>query len=245
MKPLKIAALALLMGTAGIAFAQSAPGLTVSVAAPATVSPGANETIATIGLRAGAESVSLDALPISLGYSSPQAERLTDCALRSTATGAALNSGQNALGAQASGDFTVTFDSPVAVPANTTSVLYLTCDVPVTVANGNAIATSIFASQVEAESDGDSVTVAGSDPQKGITDRPVAVTIIASQVPGAAAGGTGGTNGTPGVPNTGGASGVPGIPNTGGGDGMVLWTLLALFAFAATGIGGYALTRRA
>lgn len=239
MKPLKIAALALLMGTAGIAFAQSAPGLTVSVAAPASVSPGANEVIATIGLRAGSEDVSLDALPISLGYSSPQAERLTDCALRSTATGAALNSGQNALGAQASGDFTVAFDAPVMVPANTTSVLYLTCDVPVTVANGNAIATSIFVSQVEAESGGQSVSVDGSDPQKGATDRPIAITIIASQVPGAAAGSA------PGIPNTGGTSGVPGIPNTGGGDGMVPWTLLALFAFAATGIGGYALTRRA
>ena len=242
MKPFKIAALALLLGTAGTAFAQSAPTLTVSVAAPANVSPGANEVIATIGLRAEAGDVTLDALPISLGYSSPQAEPLTGCALRPTATGAALNSGKNAIGPRGSGDFTVTFDAPIAVPANTTSVLYLTCTVPVTVPSGNAVATSVFVSQVEAESGGESVSVDGSDPQKGATNRPVAITIIASQVPGASAGGAGAA---PGVSGTGSAGGVPGVPNTGGGDSMVLWTLLSLIAFAAAGIGGYALMRRA
>jgi hypothetical protein len=245
MKTLKIATLALLMGTAGMAFAQSAPGLTVSVAAPASITTGTGRTIATIGLRAGSGDAKLESLPISLGYSNPPATPFANCALRETAGSAALNSGSNAIGAQGSGDFAVTFDTPFTVPANTSAVLYLTCDVPESVPNGAAVATSIFASSVDATSGGDSVTVEGSDPQSGATSKPVAIARIQSSTP--AAPGTGDI-GTPGVPNTGGSGytgATPGIPNTGGGGSMILWTLLAFLGFAAAGAGTYAFLKRA
>lgn len=230
MKTLKITLIALLLGSAGIAGAQTQPGLTVSVAAPATVSTGADRAIATVALHAEGSDVRLESLPISLGYSNTVADPFGDCALRQAATGPALNTGSNAIGAQGSGDFEVVFDTPAIVPANTTAVLILTCDIPASIPDGNAVATSIFVSQVEATSGGSSVSVAGSDPQTGATNRPVGITTISSN--------------TPGIPNTGGPA-TPGIPNTGAGGDMILWTTLALLALVGAGVTGYVLWRRA
>ncbi|MBP7770759.1 MAG: hypothetical protein KA066_02500 [Candidatus Pacebacteria bacterium] len=230
MKTLKITAIAALLATAGVAAAQTQPDLAISVAAPASVSTGADRTIATIGLNAGANDVTLESLPISLGYSNSQVAPFSNCALRNSAGGAALNTGANALGAQGSNDFTVTFDNPMVIEADTTEVLYLTCTIPATVPNENAVATSIFVSRVEATSNGSDVTVEGRDPQAGTTNRPVATAIINSA--------------TPSVPGTGTPT-TPGVPNTGAGDSMVLWTLLAALGLVGAGAGAYALTRRA
>lgn len=229
MKTLKIAAVAALVLAAGTVGAQTQPELAISVAAPASVTTGANRTIATIGLNAGANDVTLESLPISLGYSNIFAEPFSNCALRNTATGAALNTGSNALGAQGSNDFTVTFDDPLVIEADSTEVLYLTCTIPATVPNDSAVATSIFVSQVEAMSNGSDVTVQGRDPQAGTTNRPVATAIISSV--------------TPSVPGTG--TPTPGVPNTGAGDNTAVLALLALLAVAAVGAGGYTLMRRA
>ena len=232
MTPLKAAFIAALVGLAGVASAQAQPGLTVSVGAPASVATGPDRTIATIALRAGGEDVTLEKLPLSMGYSDAQATPLSGCMLhRDSAAGAPLNTGANALGQMGSGDVVVTLDDPLEIPANSTAVLYLTCSIPATAPNGSAVATSIFVSQVEAEADGASATVEGSDPQKGATAKPLGIAVIQS-----ATAGTPGTGGDPG--------GIPGIPNTGGGNSMVLWTLLSFIGLAGAGI-SYASLRRA
>ncbi len=215
LKITKIAAVAALLGFAGIAYAQTA-GLTVSVSSPAAVAASTGQNLATIRLTAGPADVRLSGLPVSLGYSeTAPANPLTNCVLRSgSATAAALNTGVNSIPSRGSGTFMVNFDTALTVPANSSVTLYLTCDIASNTPAGSAIATSVHVQDVVATTSSGTVAVAGSP--EGM---PTGVTSL----PGTA---------TPGTPNT----GTPGVPNTGaGGNAAATWVLLGATALIAAG----------
>jgi hypothetical protein len=136
MKALKITAVALLIGFAGTAGAQTAPGLTVRLIAPASVAAGTQQKIATVQLTAGAD-MELKAIPVTVSGSG-----MSNCTLRDP-SGTALSQ--------------FSFVQPFPITSGAVVNLSLHCD---TTANA-AGTVSVPLNTVVATANGGAVAVAG------------------------------------------------------------------------------------
>lgn len=166
---------AALLGVAGVAFAQTAPGLSVRLVAPTTVQAGTDRTVATVQLTAGSGDVVVTALPVVLTGTGFSNCALVDNAGQPTGT---VSTGSIRLSGGAIANFAYV------------------CDV----AAGASGTVSVTPASVVATVNGAATVVAGlpsGTPSASINGGGTTTT------PGTPNTGTGGTTTTPGVPNTG------------------------------------------
>lgn len=217
------AAAAVLLLSAGAAFAQSAPSLKTGVAVSPNILPGTHSAVALIELDASqsGSDIRVNSLGVSASFAGgATASTLTNCSIAYTdAIGNPLNSGTNAV-ASLSGTSTFTFNAPVAVPAGGAANLALVCDVSAGASANSSITIGIEPS-----------AVAASDASTGTSIIPT-ITGMAGygQTSGTAIITTGGSSGSTGA---GGSTTTPGLPDTGaGGDAARNAAVLGLCALA-------------
>jgi hypothetical protein len=203
MKIIKTAALAAMLGVAGIAFAAT-PDLSVRIVGQTAVAPGAAQKVATIVLTAGPGDVLVQSVPVTASGN------VSGCTLRDN-TGAALDG--------------YSFAQPLRVPAGATLDLAYTC----TVHGGGSATVSVVPGSIVATVNNAAVGVAGvpdASPSAtvsfgGSSNTPGVPNTGSTGSTGSSTSGSNSTT-TPGVPNTG-----------MGGDAAVTWTLLALSGLVA------------
>jgi hypothetical protein len=200
---------------AGIAFAQTAPLLTIGLDVSPHIIPGTRGTVALVKLDASNSmaNVHIPSLTFSSSFAGGAGQNtLTNCAVSFTnAIGIALNTNSNAVSSL--GNTTAfTFDTPVIVPAGGTTWLGLVCNVDASLAQNGAVTLRINPATVSAINASTSAVII---PTAGVSSAGVELTsgtASAATLPPATQGTTPSTQGS-----TQGTATTPGIPNTGAG----------------------------
>lgn len=183
----------------GIAQAQVAPSLAVSLAAAPSVPAGSSQVaLANITLDAthSSQNIMLSSIPLALSFNGVPAADFTNCSLEySSLLGFPLNSGANAVAALSGTGVTFHTNGPLTVYAGTSARLAVVCNVSAAAPPGSYMTFLIDPSSIPATSaSGASVTPTSILPIAGATS----ITAVSG-----GSGSTGGTVTTPGIPNTG------------------------------------------
>jgi len=202
----------------GIASAQAAPGLAVSLSTAPSVPAGSSQVaLATVTLDAthSGQNVTFSSLPLSLSYNGVPPTAFTNCSVQDVvALGFPLTSGGNAVTAFTGSGVTFHLNAPFTIIAGTSVRFAIVCDVSPAAPAGSSITFSIAPAVLSATSASGTAVVPTST---GQTAGAVSVTA--------------GTASSVTTPTT---SATPGIPNTGfGGDALATLLIMSLSLLAA------------